>query len=490
MRYVVTKLNLEAGKPIAFIHYRDAKRLGVHAGDRVAIKALRHQAIAVVDITTNFIRRGSVGLSQEIIRYLRIAPRAPVNIEPLRTPQSSILLKNNHQCAPYTRDQLKKIIRDIVHGALTEAEIAYFISGVNYCTMSLSETKYLIDAIVSTGRKLSWGRVQVADKHSIGGIPGNRTTPIIVAICAAGGVVMPKTSSRAITSAAGTADTIETVARVDFSIPELKAIVRKTGACLAWGGALGLAPADDKLIQIEKMLNLDPEPQLLASILAKKVAVGSHYVLIDIPYGLGAKVSKEKALDLKKKFIVLARSLGLTLAVIITKGSEPIGNGIGPALEMRDVLRVLTRDNAPLDLERKSIVLAGKIFELTKKAKPGKGWRLAKKILNDGSALAKFKEIIAAQDGNLSSLPEASHKKTIFAPRAGRIALINNKLINMLARIAGCPQDKAAGIYLHVHTKAKVAKGDPLFTLHAESRFKLKAAEAFLVENNPLELQS
>ena len=175
---------------------------------------------------------------------------------------------------------------------------------------------------------------------------------------------MPKTSSRAITSAAGTADVIETLAPVNFSASRLQSIVRKVGACLAWGGALGLAPADDKLIQIEKKLNIDPEPQLLASILSKKLAVGSTHVLIDIPYGSGAKVSNEEARKLSIKFLKLAKQLGLKMKVMLTEGSQPIGNGIGPILEMQDVLRVLKRDNAPRDLEAKSLKLAGAIIEM------------------------------------------------------------------------------------------------------------------------------
>src|SRR3989344_4496891 len=174
-----------------------------------------------------------------------------------------------------------------------------------------------------SGKVISWGNREVADKHSIGGIPNNRTTPIVVSICASHGILMPKTSSRAITSAAGTADVVEVLANVELSDKELKKVVLKTNACLVWGGSLGLAPADDKLIKIERALNLDPESQLLASILSKKLAAGSKFVLIDIPYGHGAKVSREEAAKLGRRFISLARKFRIKIKVVLTDGSHP-----------------------------------------------------------------------------------------------------------------------------------------------------------------------
>lgn len=489
MKLHIKRVNLQTAKPVALLHATDAQALGVHPADRVLLRAGIKSEIAITDVTTGFVKRGQIALSNDILAYLGAQADTTLEVTLAQRPKSSLFMRGENRCKPYTRDHLVKIIKDVVSNALTEAEIAYFISGVNYCGMTIEETHYLIEAIVKSGVKISWGKKAVADKHSIGGIPGNRTTPLVVAICASQGVLMPKTSSRAITSAAGTADTIETVAKVDFSISELQAIVKKTGACLVWGGALGLAPADDKLIQIEKMLNLDPEPQLLASILSKKLAVGSTHVLIDIPYGPGAKVSRERAIALKKKFVLLGRRIGLKLRVALTDGSQPIGNGIGPALEMRDVLNVLQRTNAPRDLERKAVQLAGILLEMMGKARKGKGRQKAQAALNNGSALAKFKEIIEAQKGSLRNIPEARYKRVLLAPRRATINAINNKSINMLARIAGCPQDKAAGVYLHAHVGEIVAKGEPLLTLYAESRFRLRDALNFVKENHPVQLE-
>ncbi len=485
MKLKVMSFKLQAGKPIAFIHEKDAKALGIQIGDRVRIIDGKKSIIAVVDVVSGFLKKGQIALSSTIVSDLSVNSGEYVLVEHSPRSESSRIIQAKIACQPYTKPELKKIISDIANDSLTEAEIAYFISGVHHCGMSLDETKDLTEAVFETGRKISWGNKKIADKHSIGGIPGNRTTPIIISICASAGILMPKTSSRAITSAAGTADTIETLARVDLSFDELKRVVNKTGACLAWGGSLGLAPADDKLIRVEKILNLDPEPQLLASILAKKLAAGSKYVLIDIPYGDGAKVSKSKALHLKNKFIKLGNKLGLRITVALTDGKQPIGNGIGPALEMKDVLAVLQRKDSPLDLERKSVMLAGKLLEMLGKARKGNGNKMAQEILDSGKAFDKFREIIEAQHGKIKELEEAKFRQDIKSLHSGKVKSIDNKTINYIARLAGCPSDHLAGIYLYKHVNDKVMKGEVIATIYSESKGKLRQAADFFNEFKP-----
>ncbi len=300
---------------------------------------------------------------------------------------------------------------------------------------------------------------------------------------------MPKTSSRAITSAAGTADVIESVAKVEFSSSQLYKILKKTKACMVWGGSLGLAPADDKIIQIERLLNLDPEPQLLSSILAKKLSVNSNYVLIDIPYGKSAKVSRKKALSLKKKFEKLSKIFNINLKCILTDGSQPIGNGIGPILEIRDVLSVLKQSpERPLDLEKKSLKLASFLLEMTGKAKKGQGMELAKKILQSGKAFSKFKEIIKAQGGHLNNLKLGEFFQDIVAKKSGKVIEIDNKKINFLARILGSPTDKGAGIYLYKHLKDNVKRKEKLLTFYSESERKLREALKFYKKIKPIKI--
>tara|TARA_Y100000034_G_C6823537_1_gene371124 strand:- start:71 stop:1156 length:1086 start_codon:yes stop_codon:yes gene_type:complete len=356
--------------------------------------------------------------------------------------------------------------------------------------MSLKETISMIKAILKFGNKLKLNKEFIVDKHSIGGVPGNRTTPLVVSICSAAGLTFPKTSSRAITSAAGTADVIETIAKVDFSIDELKKIMKKTNAFMVWGGALGMVPADSKIIKVEKALKIDPKSQLIASILSKKFAVGSRYIVIDIPYGKNAKVSKINAEKLKNKFNKLGKHFHKKLKCVLTNGNEPIGNGIGPALELKDIIKILNpTEVGPKDLEKKSIFLAGEIFDLTEKTKKGEGVKLAEEILRSGKAFEKFKQIIKAQKGDLRRIKNSKFKKDVFLKRSGKIKEINNKKITSLARILGCPVDKSSGIYLYFHIGDSVKKREKIMTFHSETKARLSEAVKFYKENNPVKIR-
>lgn len=425
-------------------------------------------------------------MSEEVIEYLKLKKGNILDVSLALESRSSVSIAKKLGGQMLSKKEIYEIVSDIVNNALTEAEIAYFVSGVYENGMTLRETIDLTEAMYKTGEVINWGRKDIADKHSIGGIAGNRTTPIVVSICSSLGVIMPKTSSRAITSAAGTADVIETIANVDFSVSKLKNIVEKTGACLAWGGSLGLAPVDDKLIRVERLLNLDPESQLIASILAKKLAVGSKYVLIDIPYGKNAKVNEKRAVQLKKKFLLVGKHFRLKIKVVLTDGSQPIGNGIGPVLEMQDVIRVLKRENSPRDLEEKGIYLAGEVLEIAGKAEKGKGKQLAREALYSGKAFKKFDEIISAQGKKFVDFRPAKFKFEVKSKKNGKISFIDNKKINLLGRILGCPADKIAGLYLHKHVSDFVKKGEPLITLYAESDQKLKEAVRFYNESKPI----
>ncbi len=490
MELKVKVLKLRAGKPVVILHKKTANKISVDISERIVLNKGKKKIISIVDIATGMLKGDEIAVSDEVVKALNLREGDYVDISIAPHPESTHLIYRKLKCETLNEKELKKIISDIVKNALTEPEIAYFVSAIYNCGMSLKETEYLIKAIVGSGEKLRL-RGKIVDKHCCGGVAGNRTTPIVVPICAAAGLRMPKTSSRAITSAAGTADVVECVAKVDFKVSEIKKIVKKTKACMVWGGALGLAAADDKIIRVEKLLNLDPEPQLLASIISKKISVDSEYVLIDIPYGKSAKTSRKKAVHLKNKFEKLGAYFNLKLKCVLTDGSQPIGNGIGPVLEIRDVLSVLRQDpERPMDLEKKSVILAGKIFEMTRKAKHGKGGKMAEKILKSGKALKKFEGIIKAQRGSLrdSKLKLGQHTKEIRANKSGKIQEIDNRKINFLARLLGCPADKKSGIYLYKNVNAKLTKGDVLMTFYSESEEKLKEALKFYKKVDPIKV--
>jgi putative thymidine phosphorylase len=483
MRLKVKIMEWSTGIPAVTLYRKTAEKIGVHSGDRISVSpVLDHnkEMSAVVNTIEKYIKDGEVAVSSSLVERLGLKDGQFIEIHLAEVSRSLFLIKKKLAGSALSSKEINQIIEDIVGNDLSEAEIALFVSAMYNKGMTKEETLFLIEAILKNGERLKFSQKLVADKHSIGGIPGNRTTPVVVAICVALGLTMPKTSSRAITSAAGTADTVETIAKVDFNMKDLKKIVDKTGGCLVWGGGLGMVPADAKIIKVEKKLKMDPEAQLLASIISKKLAAGSKYVLIDIPYGKTAKVSLLKARRLRKKFISIAESFGIKMHVVLTKAKEPIGNGIGPVLEMIDVLKVLNpKESGPADLTEKSVYLAGEILEMTGKAKRGEGVNLASGALSSGAAFAKFKEIIKAQGGKDMELVTGKFEKNILAKKNGKITFIDNKKVNSLARHAGCPVDKSAGVYLYVHLGDRVKKGDKLVTVYAESKARLNMAVKF-----------
>ena len=488
MELKIKFLKWSAGVPVAMLRKETAAKIGVRAQDRITIKRKNHAIFtSILDtVESGLIKPDEIGVSFEISNPLNLKQGQKVEIHFSPVPKSLELIKKKLNNIALSDSEIKEIITDVVDNSLSEAEIALFISAMYRFGMSFRETVSLIKAMLESGEKISFKEDFVVDKHSIGGIAGNRTTPLVVSICAAGGLIIPKTSSRAITSAAGTADVIETIAKVVFSMNELKKIIKKTNGCMVWGGSLGMAPADDKIIQVERGLKIDPESQLLASIMSKKLAMGAKYILIDIPYGDSAKVSKKKALHLKKEFERLGRYFKKKLKVVLTDGSQPIGNGIGPILELMDIVNILSQKDGPRDLENKSLFLSGQIFELCGKAKKGGGIEIAKEILYSGKAFKKFKQIISAQHGSLKKLKISPIHQVIRSTQKGKISSIDNKKINSLARIAGCPADKSAGLYLHVHKNYSVQKNVPLMTIYAESKSRLKEAVKFYFISKPI----
>ncbi|AOZ10524.1 thymidine phosphorylase family protein [Cupriavidus malaysiensis] len=377
--------------------------------------------------------------------------------------------------------QLDAIMQDVASGSYTGVPIAAFLAACAGGRMTERETIDLTRAMIGTGERLSWNRPVVADKHCVGGLPGNRTSPIVVAVAAAAGLLVPKTSSRAITSPAGTADTMAVLTRVDLDAATLRQVVEQAGASLAWGGALGLSPADDMLIQVERALDLDSDAQLVASILSKKVAAGSTHVLIDVPVGPTAKVREEADLERLRSLLTLAaQALGVRVRIVRTDGTQPVGRGIGPALEARDVLAVLQgAPSAPHDLRERSLMLAGELMEFCGACGAGEGAALAAALLAGGAAWTRFQAICEAQ-GGLRAPGRALFLRDVPAPRDGVVATIDNRRLARAARLAGAPERQVAGIDLHVRLGDTVRAGQPLLTLHAQASGELAYAGGFL----------
>lgn len=386
---------------------------------------------------------------------------------------------------PLTMPQTVEIINDISAGRYSDIHISSFLTACAGGRLSLEETVHLTRAMVRAGDCLSWPVDMVVDKHCVGGLPGNRTTPIVVAIVAAFGLTIPKTSSRAITSPAGTADTMEILAPVELDMARMRKVVEQQNGCIVWGGSVSLSPADDVLIRVEKALDIDSDGQLVASILSKKISAGSTHALIDIPVGETAKVrSLAQARALENMLVNVARELGMEIRILISDGAQPVGNGVGPALEARDVVAVLRNESdAPADLRERALTLAGLILEFSPDVAAGAGRDMARDILDKGDAWRKFQNICAAQ-GGMRQIPVAPYTHQIVSSEQGRVTQIDNRKIARLAKLAGAPQDAVAGLDLHVKLGHEVKIGDPLYTLHTASPGELAYVRSYIDEGN------
>ena len=352
------------------------------------------------------------------------------------------------------------------------------------------EIYYLTKAMVETGEKLKFKGI-VADKHSIGGVPGTRTSLIVVPVIAAAGFLIPKSSSRAITTPSGTADDMEVLAKVQFSKEKIYEIVKKTKGCIVWGGSFSVAPADDIIINVEKPLLFESYDKIVVSIMAKKIAFGSNHVVIDLPYGDSVKIHNFKdAKILQEKFEYVAKKFRIKIRVIIHRTDEPAGRGIGPVLETREAIRVLQqKHNRPLDLEIRSINLAGNLLELCLKSSSkkmqkdtkknfGNGFGWATQILKEGLAFKKMKEIIREQNGNPNidseDLVPGKFSFNILAHKKSSIISIDSNSITTIAKMLGAPEDKGAGIYLNKKKGDKVEKGESMCVLYSENMYNLR----------------
>ena len=362
------------------------------------------------------------------------------------------------------------IVGDVVSGLYSDLHLAAFVTACAGARLDIDETIALTRAMTAAGEMIKWPYPVVMDKHCVGGLPGNRTTMLVVPIVAALGLTIPKTSSRAITSPAGTADTMETVAPVNLDLPAMRRVVEREGGCIVWGGKVRLSPADDILIQVERPLDFDSEGQLVASVLSKKIAAGSTHIVLDLPVGPTAKVrSREAARILGSRLVTVGNAFGLTVKIVETDGRQPVGWGIGPALEARDVLMVLQgHSDAPRDLRDRALTLAGHVIELAGHAAAGDGLAMAAQVLDSGRAWTKFQAICEAQ-GGMRIPPTAEYRHPVMAATAGTIKAIDNRRLAKAAKLAGAPRFSAAGIDLHVHLGDRIEQGQPLFTVHSQA---------------------
>jgi thymidine phosphorylase len=461
--------------------------LGFKPLDRVRVIGRRGDGAPAAEVSgvLNFcgdalLARDEIGLSEAAFRDLGLAEGAPVEATHTRAPASVERVRAKLRGQPLSRADFDAILADVCARRYSKPELAMFVLACGLRRLDRAELVAFTEAMIGCGSRLSFDAAVVADKHCIGGVPGNRTTMIVVPILATLGLTVPKTSSRAITSPSGTADTMGVVAEVALSPERIRRVVERTGACIVWGGALDLAPADDVLITVERPMGIDTEGQMIASILSKKKTAGATHALIDIPVGPSAKVrSRERGEALAERFRDVAGAIGLFVEVVLTEAHAPIGRGVGPRLEALDVLAVLKREpDAPVELREKSLYLAARLLECTGTVAGAGGYRAAQQALDSGAALAKFEAIVEAQ-GRLAPPPPAPFRTEVLSTRDGRLHSIDCFEVNTIAKLAGAPANPAAGLRVLRNVDAVVSRGEPLLEIHAQSRAQLEFAREY-----------
>ena len=463
---------------------RDAEELGVRSSDRVTITSNSMETVAILNIASDF-PRGHMGVYREVRSRLGLEEGDLAQVEPAWRPESINFIREKMVGEKLTPWKMEMIVNDVMEHHLSDIELASFVTSLQINKMSMEEVEALSKAMVKAGRTINFNKQPILDKHSIGGVPGDKTTILVVPIVAAAGYTIPKSSSRAITSPAGTADRVEALCPVDLRMEEILEVVEKVNACMVWGGALDLAPADDLFIRVEYPLSIDP--LLLPSIISKKKAMGSTHIVVDIPTGGGAKIkTTDQAQQLAMDFIELGRRMGMNIECALTEGEQPIGYAVGPALEAREALEALM-NGVPLDLVDKAATLASILFDMT----GGKNSKeKALKLISSGKAERKLRQIIEAQGGDPEIKPSDIHigerSADIEAHRNGRVLWINNGAVAQIARTAGAPAEKGAGLLLRKKTGDEVSKGDALLTIHSESVQKLERALKLSKEMEPV----
>lgn len=483
LKFKVRRFELEAGgKPVVVLNQDDVEDLGVRSLGRVRLTYGVREMTAIVNTTRRVLQRGEIGLYVEVWRFLESPEDAEVEVEASVFPRSMTAIRSRLKGRRLKYGEIKEIITDMVRGNLSEVEITSFVMALENYMIDMDEALGLSYAMVETGESLKLDRDIVVDKHSIGGVPGDKTTLLIVPIIAACGYAIPKSSSRAITSAAGTADRAEVLMNVGLEIGEMKRVVEKTNGCIVWGGSLNLAPADDLFVQVEYPLSIDP--LLLPSIMSKKKAVGANRLVIDIPTGRGTKIKTfGDATLLANDFIELGRKLEIKTQCAITYGEQPVGYTIGPALEAKEALEVVSGRSMVADLVDKASHISGILLGM---CGVSDGRELALEVLRSGKAERKLREIIAEQGGDPDVKPEdipiGEHSLDVKSSVGGVVQWIDNQKLVEVARTAGSPRDVGAGVLLHKKLGDKVGREEKLLTVYAENASKLQRVEKMLEE--------
>ncbi len=490
MKLTVVYYDVDVAEPVVLMHEDDCTAIGVKENDRVSITGPK-SAVALVTCSDTLVDRGKVLMPGPVMERCGVREGDEVEIAYSSKPDSVRSIRRKMDGEKLSREEIDAIVSDILENKLSKIEISAWLTALYINGMDIDEIADFTKAMAHTGDIIKFDRQPVFDFHSFGGVPGNKITPIVVSIVAAAGVMIPKTSSRAISSACGTSDFVETFCNVELDVDTLKRVAEDVGGVFAWGGGMNIAPVDDMVIKIEHPLGINPRAQMLASIMSKKLAISANYLLVDIPMGSGTKVPTiEEARAYSRDLMDLGERLDMHIECAITYADQPVGSAVGPILEARECISILEGSKHPASVIEKACDCAGIILDMA--GIPG-GAAKAREILESGAAHKKFMEIVVAQGGNpdlkSSDLVPGAFKEDVVASKSGYVHSIRNKDIVTIAKAAGAPNDKGAGMLIYKKKGQRVEAGEALFTIYADNEAKLRRAREAARKYPPVEIE-
>lgn len=490
MKLTVRYYDLDVSEPLVLMYEFDCPVIGVKENDRVSVTG-RRTTVALVTSSDTLVEQGIIMMPQMIMDRCGVEEGDEVEVAYSSKPDSVRSIRRKMDGEKLGREEIENIVEDILENKLSKIEISAWLTSLYIEGMDIDEIADFTRAMADTGDIIKFDRQPVFDFHSFGGVPGNKITPIVVSIVAAAGIMIPKTSSRAISSACGTSDFVETFCNIELSAEDLKRIAEDVGGVFAWGGGMNIAPVDDMVIKIEHPLGINPRAQMLASIMSKKLAMGANYLLVDIPTGGGTKVRTiEEARAYARDMMDLGEKLDMHVECAITYADQPVGSAVGPNLEARECISILEGAKHPASVIEKACDCAGIILEM---AGMPNGSARAREILDSGAAYRKFMEIVVAQGGSpdlrSDDLKPGAYSESVVATKSGYVHTINNQDIVSIAKAAGAPADKGAGMLLFKKKGQRVEAGDVLFTIYADNEAKLRRAREAAMKYPPVEIE-
>ncbi len=392
---------------------------------------------------------------------------------------------------------IRAFIAGYTTGEIPDYQMAALAMAIYFQGMSAHEVSVLTDAMMRSGDLVDTSAIPVpkADKHSTGGI-GDKVSLILAPLVACCGVAVPMLSGRGLGITGGTLDKLESIPgyRTDLAIDAFLAVLNQCG-CSIIGQTTSLAPADKKLYALRDVTGTVPSiPLIAASIMSKKLAEGMDALVLDVKWGSGAFMkTPELATELAETMVSIGKDAGKGMAAIVTDMNQPLGRTAGNALEVRETLDTL-RGKGPADLVAITIELSAHMLTLTG-VEPDLDTARSRlqETLDDGRALAKFAEMVALQGGDTtviddpSLLPTATHQVSIPAPAEGVIAGADAEAIGRACIALGAGRrriedkvDHAVGISDIVKIGEKVAEGQPMAVIHANSYDAIAEAKPFV----------